>query len=257
MKIAQLQVAELSEHFIMVAGKVVNFCSFRNEFHDPPKHFHVRFGPIRFAELPDIDNVAVKDQYIRLYAFEIIQELFCTAAVGAQVDVGEDQNLYFSLGHLSIGCFQRSASDMKGGLRKGYVLIIPTLKKGVPDDPDAGNDDDNPHAEKHFLHRELAGHAGRQRCRQQSPDNQSQYSFNMADTQYNKERKCTCESDKEFGQAYRADDVFRTTTFGNEGAGYQRPPAAAAEGVEKAAGAGKPAGTFYFLGFHFLFKGIN
>src|SRR5690606_2534011 len=79
----------------------------------------------------------------------------------------------------------------------------------------------------------------------------------MADTQYDKECKCAGESDKEFSQAYRADDVFRTTAFGNEGAGYQRPPATTTEGVEKAAGAGKPAGTFYFLGFHFLFKGIN
>src|SRR6185437_15391392 len=50
-------------------------------------HHHMCRGPITFAELPDIDNVAVEDYRLWFDAFQVLEELFCVTAVGAKREV--------------------------------------------------------------------------------------------------------------------------------------------------------------------------
>jgi len=64
--------------------------------HELFHHFHVTFRPVAFAELPYIDNVAVKDDCFGVDAFEVLKKFFCMAAVGAEMYIREDEYVDFS-----------------------------------------------------------------------------------------------------------------------------------------------------------------
>src|SRR5690606_38118196 len=91
---AQLKISEFPEHLIMVAGQVGYWYALGDEFQDFTHHFHVRFGPIPFAELPDIDDVTIKDELFRSDALQVSEQLFGMASVGAEVYVGDDNQIY-------------------------------------------------------------------------------------------------------------------------------------------------------------------
>jgi bacterioferritin-associated ferredoxin len=64
--------------------KVIHGDAFGNKFEDAAHHLHVGFGPVRFTELPDIDNIAVKDKHFGFDAFQVLQEFFGVASVCAK-----------------------------------------------------------------------------------------------------------------------------------------------------------------------------
>jgi hypothetical protein len=53
----------------------------------------VRFGEVTFAKLPDINDIAVKDQCFGLDAPQIVQQFFCMAAKCAEMHIGKDYNI--------------------------------------------------------------------------------------------------------------------------------------------------------------------
>ena len=53
-------------------------------------NLHVRLGPVTFAELPHVDDVAVEDDRFCLDGFEIAKEFFRVTAVGAEVNIREN-----------------------------------------------------------------------------------------------------------------------------------------------------------------------
>ena len=57
----------------MISGEVEYLGVFCQQASNVFDHLHVRLGPVTFAELPDIDDIAVEDERLRLDAFEIGQ----------------------------------------------------------------------------------------------------------------------------------------------------------------------------------------
>jgi hypothetical protein len=84
----------------VIAGEVVNRHAFGDKFKDAPHYFHVRLGPVRFAELPDIDDIAVEDNNFRSDTFEVLQQFSGVAAIGTQVYIRDNQYINFALCHL-------------------------------------------------------------------------------------------------------------------------------------------------------------
>lgn len=75
-------------------------------------HFANRFSPVPFAELPHIDNVAVEDEFLRVDRFQIPKLLFRVAAVGSEMNVGQNYhfNITLLLRHAQIIRFRMPAS---------------------------------------------------------------------------------------------------------------------------------------------------
>ena len=83
----------------MVAREVDHGYTVGYEFKDFSNHLHVRFRPIAFAELPDVNDIAVEEDLFRLDAFEVAQEFGGMAAVSAKVDVRKDYEVYIPFVH--------------------------------------------------------------------------------------------------------------------------------------------------------------
>lgn len=64
-------------------------------------HLHVGLGPIAFAELPHIDDVAVENEPLGLNGFEVAKQLFGVTAVGAEVNVGNNHQLDIAFSFLA------------------------------------------------------------------------------------------------------------------------------------------------------------
>jgi len=92
---------ELAQHFVMVAGEVSNLCSFGKQSHDVLDNLHMRLGPIAFAELPDVNDVAIEDESFGLNRFEVTQQFFGMTAVRAKVHIGNDHQFYFAFSFLA------------------------------------------------------------------------------------------------------------------------------------------------------------
>ena len=85
----------------MVAGEVIYLGAVDRHFQDTAHHLHVFLGEITFFEIPDIKNIAVENERARLDTFQVIVQFVRMAAVGAQVDIGEYDDVRFAF-HISI-----------------------------------------------------------------------------------------------------------------------------------------------------------
>ncbi len=97
LKVAQLEVCKLAQQLIVVAREVVDRGFLGNHLHDLLDHLHVRLGPVPLVELPYVYDVPVEDQHARLYALEVLQQFLGLAPIGAQVNIRDDDDVYFSL----------------------------------------------------------------------------------------------------------------------------------------------------------------
>lgn len=77
----------------MVTGDIIDLFPPGDPVHKLFDHLHVAFGPISFAELPDIDDVAVEYNCFRVDTFKVVQEFFCIAAIGAKVYIGKNEEI--------------------------------------------------------------------------------------------------------------------------------------------------------------------
>jgi len=96
----------------VVAGQVMNFDALSGQAGQVAHHPHVGGRPVVFAELPDVDDVAVEHQHLRPDALEVAQQLRGVAAVGAQVHVADDGHLHPALAAgLGLGGFGGNNQD--------------------------------------------------------------------------------------------------------------------------------------------------
>jgi hypothetical protein len=54
------------------------------------------FGPIALAELPNIDNVTIEYQVLHFYTFEVTKQFLGMASIGTQVNIRNDEQIYFA-----------------------------------------------------------------------------------------------------------------------------------------------------------------
>ena len=81
----------------MISRDIINFFSLTDPLHDMPYNFHMTFGPIPFAELPDINNIAIKYYDFGSDRLEIGQQVFGAASIGTEMNIGKYQHINFSL----------------------------------------------------------------------------------------------------------------------------------------------------------------
>src|SRR4051812_39526866 len=62
----------------------------------------MRSGKIVFAELPDIDDIAIQDQHLGGNATEVAGDFFCAAAISAQMQIRQYHYINRSFFHLDI-----------------------------------------------------------------------------------------------------------------------------------------------------------
>jgi hypothetical protein len=55
------------QQFVVVSGNVVHTHTFGSPFHQLLNYFHMGFGPVALAELPDIDYIPVQYHLLGLY----------------------------------------------------------------------------------------------------------------------------------------------------------------------------------------------
>jgi hypothetical protein len=82
-----LQAYKSSQHFIVVAGNIVGFCAIPDPFQKMLDNFHVTSRPVSFAELPNVNYIAVEHNYAGFDAFQIMEKLFGMTPIGAKVNV--------------------------------------------------------------------------------------------------------------------------------------------------------------------------
>jgi hypothetical protein len=61
----------------------------------------VRLGPVAFAKLPHIYDIAIENKTFGFDRFEVAQKFFGMTAVGAQVDIRNDHQFYFTFSFLA------------------------------------------------------------------------------------------------------------------------------------------------------------
>lgn len=96
-KITHFKIGKLAQHLVVVAGDVIDFGAFGSEVDEFFQHFQVMGRKVFFAELPNVDDVAVEDEQFGFDRFQVMQQLPGMAAIGAEVDVGKNDQFYFSL----------------------------------------------------------------------------------------------------------------------------------------------------------------
>lgn len=80
----------------MISRDVVDFFALADPVDDMPHNFHVTLRPVPFAELPDINDIPIEDYNPGSDGLEIREEVFGAATVGAQVNIGKNENVYSS-----------------------------------------------------------------------------------------------------------------------------------------------------------------
>ncbi len=80
----------------MISCEVDNFCALCQQPCYVFDDLHVRLGPVAFAELPHIDNVAIKNDRLGFDRFKVPEEFFCVATVRAEMDIGKNNEVEFS-----------------------------------------------------------------------------------------------------------------------------------------------------------------
>lgn len=80
----------------MVTGDVIDFGAFGGEVDKFFEHFQMMGREVFFSELPDVDDIAVEDEQFGFDGFQIVQQFFGMTAIGAEVDVGENDEFYFA-----------------------------------------------------------------------------------------------------------------------------------------------------------------
>src|ERR1039457_6060871 len=92
-----VELYEFPHQFIMVSGYIYNFCILCYKSGQVADHHEVMLGEIAFSELPDVDNVSVKDQQFRMNAAEVYQQFFCMTAESSEVDIRDHHNIHRAL----------------------------------------------------------------------------------------------------------------------------------------------------------------
>lgn len=94
---AKGQFAEFAEEIVVVSGEVIYLDAVHRHFQDAAHDFRVFFGEIAFFELPDIENIAVEDKRTRFDALQVVEQFARMAAVGAEVQIGNNNDVGFAL----------------------------------------------------------------------------------------------------------------------------------------------------------------
>ena len=71
----------------MVARDVVDLCAFLRHGDEALDHFKMAFREVGFLEVPNVNDVAVEDQDVGLYRFEVGEKLAGMASEGSEVKV--------------------------------------------------------------------------------------------------------------------------------------------------------------------------
>jgi hypothetical protein len=56
----------------------------------------VAFGPVSFGKLPHINDISIENQGFGLDGFQVAFQCFGSAAIGSQMNVRNDNYIYFS-----------------------------------------------------------------------------------------------------------------------------------------------------------------
>lgn len=80
----------------MVAWDVIDFYSVRQHARDFFHDGHVFFGEILFRELPDINDIAVENEFFWSDTFEVANKFRGVTAVGSKMHVRNDERFNFS-----------------------------------------------------------------------------------------------------------------------------------------------------------------
>ena len=88
----------------MVAWDVIDFYSMRQHACDFFHNGHVFFGKILFGELPDINDIAVENEFFWSNTFEVANKFRGMTAVGSKMHVRNDERFNFSSLVVSHGC---------------------------------------------------------------------------------------------------------------------------------------------------------
>jgi len=88
LEIPQLKPLKLSQHLVVISGDVVHFLPFRQKVGDVLNYLHVRLRKVMFIELPDIDDIAVKNKCFRVDRFQIIKNFFSPATKSSEMSIG-------------------------------------------------------------------------------------------------------------------------------------------------------------------------
>ena len=83
----------------MIASQVVNLHTGADKLENPLEYLGVRLWEIIRAKLPDIYEVAINHQYLRLYGFKVAVQLLGLAAQEAQVHIRDHTDFDGALAH--------------------------------------------------------------------------------------------------------------------------------------------------------------
>ena len=111
----------------------------------------------------------------------------------------------------------------------------------LPESGAAGEDNERSDRDEHGPGRELAGETGRDGGSNDAAGDQPRDIDQRDAAEQDEKGNGAGKDDKEFSQTDGADDVPGVLSFGDQGAGDEGAPAAAGEGVCKAADGGQPA----------------
>lgn len=87
-EITHFEIGKFAQHFVVVARDVIDFGAFGSEVDKFFEHFQVWGREVLFAELPNVDDIAVKDKQLGFDRFQVVQQFLGMATVSAEVDVG-------------------------------------------------------------------------------------------------------------------------------------------------------------------------
>src|SRR5690606_22984520 len=92
---------EPSEHFIVIAGEIIYCCAIAHHLNDALNHFHVAVWPVSFAELPDINDIAVQNKNFWIDRFQVLIQLFGMTTISAEMYIRNYRDIQFFLCHIS------------------------------------------------------------------------------------------------------------------------------------------------------------
>ncbi len=84
-------------------------------------NLHVRLRPISLAELPHINDITIQNEFFGSDCFKISEELLCSTAIGAEMNIGNYNEFYVSFSFFT-HCGQDSDSKLLD--RDGRVMKL-------------------------------------------------------------------------------------------------------------------------------------
>ena len=87
-EVARFKAFETAEHLVVIAGDVVNGFLAGNHAEEFSHHLHVGRREVLFLELPNVDDVPVQHENLRVNRLQVAQHFGCPASAHAQMQVG-------------------------------------------------------------------------------------------------------------------------------------------------------------------------